>query len=57
MSSTLRDPIHFFNSRGISILLAESQEEQIATLSTEVYDLRLKLRAAERRIEQLKGTS
>lgn len=49
----LVNPIHFFNSRGISILLAESQEAQIAQLSKEVYDLRLKLRASERRVAQL----
>lgn len=46
MSGTLYDPVHFFNSRGLSILLAEDQSKRIAELEQEVADLHRKLQKA-----------
>lgn len=31
----LTDPVHFFNARGVSVLLAEDQAAQIAELKAE----------------------
>lgn len=53
--SKLYDPIHFFNSRGLSVLTQEHQIEEMNKLRAENNDLKRKLRAMTMRLRAIAG--